>query len=159
VGNRVVTNVTAALPNAPFLDEAGYVVPVWRAFFQALYTRTGGSVGSVVPPDLTDTLSGETAAREAADTTLQNNINAEASARAAADAALSTRITNETNARTAAVQVETAGRIAGDNAEASARAAGDTAAHWASLDLSGLPTANPGSGKPWLSSGNIRVGP
>jgi hypothetical protein len=153
------SNVTAALPNAPFLDEAGYVVPVWRAFFQALYTRTGGSVGSVVPPDLSDTLASETAARISEDNALQADINAEANTRAAADTALSTRIASEANARTAAVQVETASRIAGDNAEASARAAGDTAAHWASLDLSGLPTANPGSGKPWLSSGNIRVGP
>jgi hypothetical protein len=47
-------------------------------------------------------LAAETAARQAADTTLQNNINAEASARAAADTTLQNNINNEAAARAAA---------------------------------------------------------
>lgn len=34
-----------------------------------------------------------------------------------------------------------------------------TAAAFAALDLSGLPTADPGGGKPWLNGGVLQVGP
>lgn len=33
-----------------------------------------------------------------------------------------------------------------------------TAAMFAALDLSGLPTSNPGGGKPWLNGGVLMVG-
>lgn len=61
-------------------------------------------------------LAAETAARQAADTTLQTNIGAEATARAAADTTLQGNITAEATARANAV-----------TAEANARAAADTA--------------------------------
>ncbi len=34
-----------------------------------------------------------------------------------------------------------------------------TAATFAALDLSGLPTSDPGGGKPWLNGGVLQVGP
>ncbi len=34
-----------------------------------------------------------------------------------------------------------------------------TAASFADLDLSGLPTADPGGGRPWLNGGVLQVGP
>ena len=34
-----------------------------------------------------------------------------------------------------------------------------TTAHIAAMDWSTLPTADPGSGKPWLSAGVLKVGP
>ena len=98
----------------------------------ALSTQISNETAARITADNT-----EASARSGADTTLQTNINNEASARSSQDTTLQTNINNE----------------------ATARASGDTAAHFASLDLSGLPTSNPGSGRPWLSSGNIRVGP
>lgn len=110
-----------------------------------------------------DELQAETNARIAADS-------AEATARANADSAEATARTNADNLeitnRTNAINSEASTRASQDstlqtniNNEASTRAAGDTAAHWMGLDLSGLPTANPGGGKPWLSGGVIRIGP
>ena len=68
-------------------------------------------------------LTSETAARTAADTTLQNNINAETAARAAADVVLQNNINTEAATRAAAdvvlqnnINIETAERIAGDRA-------------------------------------------
>lgn len=90
----------------------------------------------------------EAAARIAADNALQTNITSEAGTRAGADTALQTNITNEASTRATA-----------DTAEATARASGDTVAFWMNLDFSGLPTADPGGGKPWLKAGDLHVGP
>ena len=98
----------------------------------------------------------------------------ETAARIAADEA-------ERDARILADSTERAARIAADNAEATARAtavnaeavarhnevlnegairaAGDTASHFAALDLSGLPTTDPGGGRVWLKAGDLHVGP
>lgn len=74
--------------------------------------------------DLLETdLANETTAREAADTTLQNNITAEATARANADTALNTAITSEVTARQEA-DTNLQNQI---TQEAQARAAADTA--------------------------------
>jgi hypothetical protein len=105
----------------------------------------------------------ETAARIAADA-------AETSARIAADGAEATARANadaaEASARSTGDSNEASLRASADstlqtniNNEASARASGDTAAHWGALNLSGLPTADPGGGRPWLSSGILKVGP
>jgi hypothetical protein len=131
------------------------------------YRATGGAVSGSAVGD-------EASLRAAADASLQTQINTEAANRANADttetnariaadnAEATTRAnadTTETNARIAADNSEATARANADTTEASARVAGDTAAHFATLDLSGLPTSNPGGGKPWLSSGNIHVGP
>jgi hypothetical protein len=109
----------------------------------------------------------ETAARIAAD-------DAEEAARIAADsaeradriAADNLEITARTNAdnaeqvaRSAAFANEANARYAADTAEATARSAGDTAAHFMMLDLSSLPTVDPGGGKVWLKAGDLHVGP
>ena len=72
---------------------------------------------------LQNNIDAETAARTAADTTLQNNINAEAATRAAADVVLQNNINTEAATRAAAdvvlqnnINIETAERIAGDRA-------------------------------------------
>lgn len=90
----------------------------------------------------------EQAARIAADNALQTDITDEATARTNADTTLQTNITNEASTRASA-----------DTTEAIARAAGDTVAHWMALDFSGLPTSDPGGGKPWLKGGDLHVGP
>lgn len=101
----------------------------------------------------------ETQARIDADAQLEADIAAEATARANADAAEATARANgdaaEASARTSA-DTTLQNNI---NAEAGLRANGDTASHWSQLDLSGLPTADPGGGRPWLSGGILRVGP
>ncbi len=105
----------------------------------------------------------ETAARIAADSQEKAERiaadNAEAIARTDADNA-------EQVARSAAFANEARARTAADNLlqtnltdEAAARSAGDTAAHWMTLDFSGLPTTDPGSGKVWLKAGDLHVGP
>ena len=108
---------------------------------------------------LSAAISDETNARVAGDNTLSGEITAEATTRANADTA-------ETNARVAAdntlsgeITTEATTRANADTAEANARVAGDTAAMFATFNLSGLPTTNPGGGRPWLSGGNIHVGP
>lgn len=105
----------------------------------------------------------ETSARIAAD-------NAEASARAAAVAAEATaRIaadTAEANARAAALAAERVNRLNGDNNEAFARMAADALlvsiaslrTLWEALDFSGLPTSDPGGGKPWLNGSVLSIG-
>jgi hypothetical protein len=37
----------AALPSGPMVDDGGEVTSQWRGFFQALFSRTGGGVGSM----------------------------------------------------------------------------------------------------------------
>lgn len=58
----------------------------------------------------------ETAARKAADTTLQSNIDSEASTRASADSTLQSNINTEASARTAADSAEAAARESADDA-------------------------------------------
>ena len=122
-------------------------------------------------------LPAESAARIAADLALRDAITNETNARIAGDNTLSGEIAAETTNRANADTAETNARIAGDNtlsgeiaaettnranadtAETNARVAGDTAAMFATFNLSGLPTTNPGGGRPWLSNGNLHVGP
>jgi hypothetical protein len=142
-------------------DEAGNLTPVWRAYFERLYIRTGGAE----PPPV-DTASLVTA------------LAAERIARIAADNALQAALTIETTQRIAADNAETAARIAGDNAltqaldtERAARIASDAllvpiaqlCSMWAQCNLLFLPPSDPGSGRPWLdpafpAPGHIAVG-
>jgi hypothetical protein len=96
----------------------------------------------------------EQAARIAADNTLQTHINSEASTRAAADTTLTTNLATETTNRTNADNTLTTNLAT----ETTNRINGDTVAHFATLDFSGLPTADPGGGKVWLKAGNLHVG-
>jgi hypothetical protein len=81
-----MANIIAAIPTAALVDASGNVTPSWRAFFQVLQERTGGTVGQQTP---------DIAALEQAQTT-------ETAARTGADAAFNTELTAETNARIAA---------------------------------------------------------
>lgn len=84
-----INPLAAALPNAPLLDAAGNLTPAWRAFFQALVARTGGTLG-------------------ASSGTTQAALNAEVANRIAGDNALGATI----NTMQAALEAETAQRIA-----------------------------------------------
>lgn len=81
----------AAFPSGPLVDDAGNLQPVWRAFFTALYVRTGGTVGassdtSAIQADL----AAEAATRGSVDVALSSAISAERTARETADAAEAT---------------------------------------------------------------------
>jgi hypothetical protein len=95
---------------------------------------------SPIPPPPT-ALDNEILARQAADA-------AEATARAAEDAVLNAAIVAETNRA-----------IAAENAIIGGGSGGAlSAAEWMLLDLSHLPTSDPGFGRPWLSGTTIMVG-
>jgi hypothetical protein len=97
--------------------------------------------GTIIPePPPPTALDNEIAARIAADA-------AEATARAAEDAALNAAIVAETNRA-----------IAAENAILIGGSGGQTAAQWMLLDLSGLPTTDPGFGRPWLSGLVVQIG-
>jgi hypothetical protein len=132
-------------------DEAGNLTPVWRAYFERLYLRTGASS----PPPV------DAASLAAA-------LVAERTARIAADNALQDALTIETTQRQAADAAETAARIAADNAlsqaldtERAARIASDAlllpiaqlCSTWAQCNLAFLPPVDPGGGRPWLDPG------
>jgi len=118
-------------------------------------------------------VSGERADRIAADQQLAANISLETQQRQAADATLSTDIGTEIlaringdNALNTQIVNEVGARIDGDDnlaldltTETTARVAGDTPQMFATFDLRNLPTSDPGNGQPWLSNGNIHVGP
>lgn len=87
-----INPLTAALPASPPLDDAGNLTPAWRAFLQALVSRTGGNVGA------------STSATAA-------EISAETANRIAGDAALGVSITSLSSA----LSIETAARIAADS--------------------------------------------
>jgi hypothetical protein len=140
-----------------------------------VHRPTDAFIYDATPTVLSDAagVAGERADRIAADQQLAANIATETTQRQNADAALSSDIGTEILARIDgdnALQVslvnETGARIDGDDSlaiditnEATARIAGDTVAHWAGLDFSSLPTSDPGNGQPWLSNGNLHVGP
>lgn len=69
----------------------------------------------------------------------------ETTARTNADAALNTAVNNEAVAR--------------ENADALLVPIANLGTQFAATSLSGLPTTNPGGGLPWLSAGNVHVGP
>lgn len=101
----------------------------------------------------------EAEVRAEADAQLRADLSVEATARQNADVA-------ETTARQNADAAEASTRASQDstlqtniNNEAAVRANGDTASFWAQLNFSGLPTTDPGGGRPWLSGGFIKVGP
>src|SRR5579862_3810297 len=96
--------LASTIPNTAMLDADGFIVPVWRAFFQSLFVRTGGGPGVAAGPDLSVALGIETSQRIAGDNALTAALGVEATARTSADTALSTAITNEA-----------AARVAGDN--------------------------------------------
>jgi len=175
--------LTASIPNAPLLDESGFVSTVWRAWFVTLQARTGGSVG--VSSGTADArITAEIANRIAAVASLGAALQTETTMRTAADAAeLGARIAAdtdfaaggadarmaidaETTARMAADAAEVAARAAAISAESAARGAADAllvplaslGALWMALNLSTLPTADPGFGMPWLDGIHVSIG-
>ena len=130
--------LNAAIPSSPLVDANGWINPEWRAFFAALYLRTGGAIGQ----------STDTSALVAA-------LAAETTARRTADTGLSSGISSETNARIAADNAE---KTARQNADALLVPKAELCSLWAACDLSFLPATDPGGGKPWLDGNHIAVG-
>ncbi len=126
--------LATTFPNAPLVDSGGNVSLPWRTFLLALWRRTGTTAG-IDGGAVSTQLAAETAARQAQDVALTGAISAEASA------------------RTAAIAAEAAIRARSDAALLN-RGADDWAAH----NWSDLPTADPGSGRPWLLDGYVVVG-
>lgn len=154
-------STTIPAPIAPLVGPDGNITTPWRAYLLVLQRRTGGTVG-VSAGDQAALIAAEQAARIAADNALQAAIAAEAAARAAADAAEAvTRASMD-------AWLESQLRVGGDGlaAETAARIAADLllvpiaqlCSLWAGCDLSFLPTADPGLGKPWLDGTHIAVG-
>ncbi len=126
--------LATTFPNAPLVDSGGNATLPWRTFLLALWRRTGTTAG----------IDAGTAGTQIA---------AETAARAAEDGVLSNAISGEATARTAAIAAEAAVRAAADAALLT-RGADD----WATHNWSGLPTADPGGGRPWLLDGYVVVG-
>jgi hypothetical protein len=147
-------NLRAQFPSGPLLDESGEITPVWRAYFAQLYERTGGPQGSSVETVLA-ALALERTARINGDTTLTNAITAERTARENGDTALDNAIDAERNARQAADAAETNARIAHD---ALLVPISQLCVMWSQCDLTFLPTADPGLGRPWLDGNHVAVG-
>ena len=154
-------STTIPAPTAALVDADGNVTTPWRAWLLVLQRRTGGTVGSS-SSDNAALIAAEQAARIAADNALQAAITAEAAARAAADAAEAvTRASMD-------AWLEAQLRVGGDGLadETAARIAADLllvpiaqlCSLWAGCDLSFLPTADPGLGRPWLDGNHIAVG-
>jgi len=149
--------LNTGVPSAPLVDPvSGQVTPAWRAFLIALYQRTGGAVGqSSDTSELEAQLAAETAARSTADTGLATGLASEAATRAAADTTLNTAVTREATLRARADSNEATAR---QNADALLVPIAQLCSMWAACDLSFLPTADPGSGMPWLDGTHIAVG-
>ncbi len=161
----------AGIPTAGFLDpDSGDITPAWRAFLLSLWRRTGGAVGvSSDTSQLEADLAAETTARIAGDAALGSAVAAERAARENGDAVLTKGLADETAARIAVDRAMT-GRVSTNvsdiAAETAARIAADAllvpiaqlCSMWAACDLSFLPTADPGSGRPWLDGGVLKVG-
>lgn len=146
-----MTALPVGFPTGPLFDPAtGDVTPSWRAFFLALWQRTGGSIGIITTDttNLSAAITAETTARQTADAGLTTSIAQERGRAEIAEQALGERISLETIQRNSAIgaAVTTYLSIAG------LRAA------WAGLDLSVLPATDPGGGKPWLDGNVVSVG-
>jgi hypothetical protein len=171
--------LAASIPNAPLLDADGAVSTVWRAWFVTLQARTGGGPG-VSSATADARITAETANRITAVASLGAALDTERTVRAASDAAeqlariaadadfasggadTRTAIDAEKTARiaadatlTAGLAAETAARIAAD---ALLLVTANLRAAWEALDLSGLPSSDPGLGKPWLDGIHVAVG-
>jgi hypothetical protein len=164
--------LAASIPNAPLLDADGAVSTVWRAWFVTLQARTGGGPG-VSSATADARITAETANRITAVASLGAALDTERTVRAASDAAEQlARIAADADfasggadTRTA-IDAEAAARKAADTAEAGARAAADAllvplaslGALWMALNLSTLPSSDPGFGLPWLDGIHVAVG-
>ena len=146
-----MTNLPVGFPTGPLIDPAsGELTPSWRAFFLAVFLRTGGNAG-IITTD-TSTLSAEIAAETASRQTADANLTAAiAQERARAEAAEA--------AQTSALQVavfQLQQAISG--AATYVQTYTGLRAAWMALDLSVLPGADPGNGKPYLDGNHIAVG-
>lgn len=112
-------SLVAGFPTSPLTDPAtGTITPVWRSFLLALFTRTGGAPGAVMPA-AEAALAGERTARVAADSAQALALVEEAAARAGGDQAVLQQalaeIAAEASARRAALAAERAARIAANS--------------------------------------------
>jgi len=94
--------LASGFPNSLPIDPDGNLALEWRAFFQSLYTRTGGAPGVAAGPDLTVALTAEIGARIAGDAGLTTALTNETATRASADTLLSSQIVDEAAKRMAA---------------------------------------------------------
>jgi hypothetical protein len=146
-----VTYARAGFPTGPLIDPAtGELMPAWRAFFLALWQRTGSAPGVQANDGtaLSASLASETAARTAGDEALTAGIATERAARQAADQALQSAIDVEAMQRQQAIGYVGTTMLTVANLRS----------QWSALDLSGLPHIDPGSGKPWLDGNVVSVG-
>lgn len=162
-----MARLDSAIPTSPLVDAEGIIRPEWRQFFTRLWLRTGGAIGqSTDTSALQAQLDAEEAARIQGDSSLGVAIDQERAARIQGDAAV-------TNAGQAAVVQEAQARQQGDAQVASliynSTTGWQTALNdyvlktqlcttWAACDLSFLPHADPGGGKPWLDGIRLSVG-
>src|SRR5215831_18909767 len=145
----VINNLNAGIPTSPLTDADGWIRPEWRAFFNALYLRTGGAVGQSTDTSAIEAqIAAETAARQTADTGLATGITNEAGLRTQADIELEHQIQ-------ASVQASTAGW---QTADANMVPKSQLCSLWSQCNLGFLPTADPGHGQPWLNGGVLTVG-
>lgn len=163
-----MARLDAGVPTSPLTDPlTGIIAPEWRAFFNALWLRTGGGIGqSTDTTALEAQLEAEATIRAQADTNLGHAIDAEAVARQEGDAAVAA-------SASAAVAQEAVVRQQGDanvatliyqtaqgwqQADADLVPKAQLCTLWAACDLSFLPRSDPGHGMPWLNDNTLSVG-
>jgi len=152
--------LTLTLPTSPLTDPvSGEVRPEWRRFFTGLAARTGGTVGLSME-QLQSELNAEETARASGDQTLGIELATEASTRQTADEALQREIQTEANQRAA---VDSGLQFQINNGATSADLANyvqksQLCSLWSQCNLLFLPTADPGSGMPWLNGSVLSIG-
>lgn len=128
----------AAIPTSPLVYNDGNIRPEWRAFFNSLWIRTGGSLG----------ISNDTSGLEA-------QLAAETAARQQADINLGATISRGDVGLTAGLQQEAQAR---QSADALLVPQAQLCTMWSQCNLTFLPTSDPGHGMPWLNGGVVTVG-
>jgi hypothetical protein len=163
-----VSPLSAALPQAPFIDAAtGDIAVVWRQFLVALWQRTGRGPGlDSANPTLQAQLAAETQQRQTADTALTAAIGTETARAETAESDLAHQISVERQSRATDDMLGDANAQKLVNAERDARIAADAllvsiaalCTTWAACNLNFLPTSDPGGGKPWILDNHLVVG-
>lgn len=134
----------ATVPSGPLIDRGTLdLTPAWRAFLTALWARTGGAQGTA-SGGWEQPLAAETEARVQGDAALGQALGTETMLREMRDNGLASQIVTEADARAAA--------------DALLVPLAQLCSLWAACDLSFLPTADPGLGKPWLDGNHIAIG-
>ena len=148
--------------SSQIVDADGNLTPVWRAYFERLYLRSGGS--ATPPYDITTlaaALAAEVTARTQGDASLQTQLNAEQSQRMGADSAeASVRIAADTGLAQA-IDTERTNRTAAD-ALLLPRTGGAITGNLSvsgTVSFTGLPTSSTGlpAGSLWNNAGVLHI--